>query len=344
MLYGKFIIGFFYVILSIDRRFTMVYFAYLIVATIVIVLSIKISDYVDVLDKNTKLSGAFLGGIMLSGVTSLPELFTSVSASALLRHPELCVGNVLGSDLFNLVALSVIILLNAKRFAKGRVSKSYRHVSLIVLVIYALLALNYMGLVDLGILHISITSVLIILVYFIGAKYLAIADDVETDEEMIQYQASKISNGIATESVLAKFVLTGIALIAFSIMMTVLTNEISNKLELTKYWAGAILLGVATSIPEVTATLRLFRLRNINIAVGNIIGSNLFNFLILVVADMVSLHKDVYVTPEFEVIKLMIAGVVATVMLYIMLRFKNKKTQVFCSAGIIVAYLGFLFV
>lgn len=322
----------------------MIYIAYFVVSAIVVYLSIKISDYVDILDKNTKLSGAFLGGIMLSGVTSLPELFTSVSATALLRHPELCVGNVLGSDLFNLVALSVIILLNAKRFSKGRVSRSYRHVSLIVLVMYALIALNYIGFVNLGILHISITSVLILAAYLIGAKYLAVTEDVAADEEMIQYQAAKISKGMSNENVLMKFVITSIALIGFSIMMTVLTNEISNKLELTKYWTGAILLGVATSIPEVTATLRLFKLKNINIAVGNIIGSNLFNFLILVVADMVSLTRDVYVTPEFEVIKLMAAGAVATTLLYVMLRFKSKKTQTACSLGIIAAYMGFLLI
>lgn len=322
----------------------MIYLAYFIVAAIVVVLSIKISDYVDILDKKTKLSGAFLGGIMLSGVTSLPELFTSVSATALLRHPELCVGNVLGSDLFNLVALSVIILLNAKRFNKGRVSKSYRNVTLVVVLMYFLIALNYMHLVNLGILHISITSVLILLVYLLGAKYLAVANDVEADEEMIQYQASKSLSQAPTEKVLMKFVITGIALVAFSVMMTVLTSEISDKLELTKYWAGAILLGVATSIPEVTTSLRLFKLKNINIAVGNIIGSNMFNFLILVVADMVSLHKDVYVTPGIEVIKLLVAGTIATLLFFVMLKFKNKKTQMLCPLGIIACYGAFLFI
>lgn len=322
----------------------MIYFAYVIVAAVVVYLSIKISDYVDILDKNTRLSGAFLGGIMLSGVTSLPELFTSVSATALLKHPELCVGNVLGSDLFNLVALCVIILLNQKRFAKGRISKSYRHVTLVVLILYALLALNYLGWVNLGILHISITSVLILVVYLVGAKYLSVAEDVEADEEMIQYQAAKMAKGTVTENIFARFMLTGVALVAFSILMTVLTNEISDKLELTKYWAGAILLGVATSVPEVTATLRLFKLKNINIAVGNIIGSNMFNFLILVVADMVSLTKDVYITPGFEVVKLMVAGIAATLLFYGMLRFRNKKTQIGCSLGIIASYVGFLLI
>ena len=322
----------------------MIYFAYMIVAAVVVILSIKISDYVDLLDKNTRLSGAFLGGIMLSGVTSLPELFTSVSASALLKHPELCVGNVLGSDLFNLVALSAIILLNAKRFYKGRVSKSYRHVALLALAIYVLIALNYMGFVNMGILHISITSVLILLVYLMAAKYLAVVDDVEMDEEMIQYQASKISSGESVANVLARFAVTAIALIAFSIMMTVLTSEISDKLELTKSLAGAIFLGVATSIPEVTATLRLFKLKNINIAVGNIIGSNLFNFLILVVADMVSLKRNIYITPEMEVFQLMAAGMVSTLLFYVMLKYKNKTTQVVCPLGIIASYVTFLLV
>ena len=55
----------------------MIYLEYLVVAAFVVILSIKASNYIDLLDKNTELSGAFLGGIMLSAVTSLPELFKS---------------------------------------------------------------------------------------------------------------------------------------------------------------------------------------------------------------------------------------------------------------------------
>lgn len=323
----------------------MIYLAYLVMATIVVVLSIKISDYVDGLDRNTKLSGAFLGGIMLSGVTSLPELFTSVSATMLLGHPELCVGNVLGSDLFNLVALAVIILLYSKRFTKGRISKTYRHVALIVLTMYVLLALNYANIVNFNILHINVTSVLIVIVYLLGAKYLAIADDVEADDEMIQYQAKRMASGKQRpDKILARFAVTAIALIFASILLTVLTNEISEKLELTKTLAGAILLGVATSVPELTTSLRLFKLKNYNIAVGNIVGSNLFNFLILVVADFVAVNKQIYITPGAEVMKLMLCGAIATATFYGMLKFRNKKTQIFCPAAIIAAYTAFLLI
>ena len=79
---------------------------YAVVASLVVWLSIKASKYIDMLDKTTKLSGAFLGGVLLSAVTSLPELFTSISATVLLKKPSLCIGNILGSDIFNLAILA----------------------------------------------------------------------------------------------------------------------------------------------------------------------------------------------------------------------------------------------
>ena len=50
----------------------MIYLIYLLLAVTVTLLSVKASDYVDLLDKKTSLSGAFIGGILLSAVTSLP--------------------------------------------------------------------------------------------------------------------------------------------------------------------------------------------------------------------------------------------------------------------------------
>ncbi len=77
----------------------MIYLGYLLTAAAVVILSIKASQYIDLLDKHTRLSGAFLGGVMLSAVTSFPELFTSISAVLLFERPAFSMGNILGSDL-----------------------------------------------------------------------------------------------------------------------------------------------------------------------------------------------------------------------------------------------------
>ncbi|MCI9476898.1 hypothetical protein AALA22_13700 [Anaerovoracaceae bacterium 41-7] len=321
----------------------MIYLEYLAAAVIVVVLSIKASDYIDLLDKNTKLSGAFLGGIMLSAVTSLPELFTSISATVLLERPGLCMGNILGSDLFNLGALAFFILLFSKNFAKGKVSKSYRHVTVVVLVIYILITLNFAGILQFRILHLSITSVLIALIYGLGAKYLAVADDVTSDEAVLDYH-SESSTSLSVKQIGVRFFFAAVGIIAFSIILTYLTDEISVKLNLGQGLAGAIFLGVATSLPEVTSTIALFKMKNFNIAVGNIIGSNLFNFIILVVADVLSMGSGVYATFDHQIENLLIFGGTATILFWVMLRFKKATIQTVCALGMVASYLGFLLI
>lgn len=59
---------------------------YLVDLASMILLSFFLGDLVDTLDKKTKISGAFIGGVLLAAVTSLPELFTSLSLFHLLRQ------------------------------------------------------------------------------------------------------------------------------------------------------------------------------------------------------------------------------------------------------------------
>ena len=319
----------------------MIYLEYLITAIFVTGFSIKASDYIDLLDRNTKLSGAFLGGIMLSAVTSLPELFTSISATVMLDRPGLCIGNILGSDLFNVAALSAVVLIWFKGFSKGRVSKSYRHVTILVLVIYLLIGLNFLGILNLRVLNLSITSVLIFIVYVMGAKYLAVANDVAADEDALGYQATK-STRLSVKQIGFRFFLVSIGIIVFSIIMTYLTDEISVRLGIGQGFAGALFLGVATSLPELSSTIALFRMKNYNVAVGNIVGSNLFNFIILTVADLLSMGSGVYASPDEEVVHLLVLGAAAMAFSWIMLRFKNRTTQAVCSVGVIACYVIFL--
>ncbi len=319
----------------------MIYLQYVLSAAIVVFFSIKASDYIDLLDRNTKLSGAFLGGIMLSAVTSLPELFTSISATVLLDQPGLCMGNILGSDLFNVAALSAAILFWFKGFSKGRVSKSYRHVTILVLVIYGLICLNFLGILNLRILNLSVTSVLIFVVYVLGAKYLAVASDVDADEDTLGYQATK-SSSLSVKQIGFRFFIVSIGIIVFSIVMTYQTDLIAERLGIGQGFAGALFLGVATSLPELSSTIALFKMKNYNVAVGNIVGSNLFNFIILTVADLLSMSSGVYAEPDAQVVNLLGLGAAAMAFFWILLRFRSRVTQAVCSLAILACYVAFL--
>ncbi len=72
----------------------LIYVSYLVVASLVVFCSIKCARYVDLLDSKTNISGAFIGGIILAAVTSLPELITSLSSIFIVDNPELIIGNI----------------------------------------------------------------------------------------------------------------------------------------------------------------------------------------------------------------------------------------------------------
>ena len=75
-----------------------VFLLYVLSGALLVYFSMKCADYVDLLDKKTSLSGAFIGGVILAAVTSLPEFVTSISSIYVVKNSELIIGNVLGSN------------------------------------------------------------------------------------------------------------------------------------------------------------------------------------------------------------------------------------------------------
>ena len=82
---------------------------YIICLVVVVFVSTKLAKYVDLLENRTKLSGALLGGILLAGITSLPELVTSATA-ALIGEPHMTQGNILGANLFDIAIIGALLL------------------------------------------------------------------------------------------------------------------------------------------------------------------------------------------------------------------------------------------
>lgn len=81
---------------------------FLIFAFLTVFLSIKLSYYADLLSKTSGVSKALVGGIVLAGVTSLPEFVTCFSAMVV-NNPALAIGDIIGSNLFNLFMICFLI-------------------------------------------------------------------------------------------------------------------------------------------------------------------------------------------------------------------------------------------
>lgn len=320
------------------KSFMYLYFAYAILAITVILLSIKAAQYVDLIDKKTNISGAFIGGVLLSGVTSLPELLTSLSATAWLDNPDLCLGNILGSNFFNVTVLAVLIFTYRHYYKKAPISRSHTHVLLFTIMICLLLTLNMVYPAMPKILTLDSISILILALYLIGVRIMA--GDTETPAAPA---TREIKSTLTLRQIRSRFILVSLGLIVSSIAITYVTDALASKLNLGASFAGALFLGVATSLPEVTSCISLVKMKNFNVATGNITGSNLFNFFVLFLADLFYLKGSVYIYDSSQTIHLLLLGLSASILLWFVLKYKqNSYLTIGGSLGVLTLYCAFL--
>lgn len=285
---------------------------YIALAALIVFLSIKLSDYVDILDKTTKLSGALLGGVLLAAVTSLPELFTSMTAVLGVGQPDLVLGNILGSDIFDIVVLALLIIIFIKNFTRGRIDRCHIWQFAILLALYGvaclatLLPAEIKKYIVLG-GWFNIFAVLIVVLYGIALFSLGKTEEKEECTEKIK---------ITKKQLAIRFVIAALLLVGSSIGITFISDMISDKYNIGKTVAGALLLGVMTSLPEVVSTFNLFLKKNVNAGTGNIVGSCVFNYLIIAICELLSFNGSVFqhTTASFN---LLVFGIMSTAAVFI---------------------------
>lgn len=315
----------------------MIYIQYLILAGLVVFLSIFLSKYVDALDKKTNLSGAFIGGVLLAAVTSLPEFITSLTAIFALNQPNLVQGNVFGSNIFNLTILGGCILLFPKKFKNSYIAKSHILTSIFTIVIFliCLLGMKYNYSLNLGFLNVSYASIIIIILYVIN---LSKSNDDSQNNNSVSDNDDSIN--LTVKQIIFRFIICSILLLLFSVLLTKVTDKLNSQLGLGATVGGAIFLGIATSLPELTSSFNLVRLGNFNASFGNVIGSNIFNFTILAIGDIFYSKGNIF-SPDKQSNNLIIWGIISTIIVISTLYTKkSEKTSMFLGLLIIISYIA----
>ncbi len=299
----------------------MIYFIYFVISFLVVWFSLKCAKYVDLIDKKTDLSGAFIGGIILAAVTSLPELITSFSSIVIVDNAELVLGNILGSNIFNLSVLGLGIVFSYKKFISSKISSSHMKTIPITIIIYILI-ITSLFIISASIFSVNISSIIILILYILSIKFLSNNDLNTSENDDIIEDTSKLT----IKQIITRFIIMAISLIIASIFITYTTDIIATKLNMGSTLAGALFLGIATSLPELSSSIALIKMGNFNATIGNIIGSNMFNFLILFISDILYSKGSIYIKTK-EVSSLVIFGLISSIFIGITLFLKSKKIE-----------------
>ena len=292
---------------------------YAVLASLVVFLSIKLSDYVDLLDKKTKVSGALLGGILLAGVTSLPELFTSLTGTLIVGDNKLVLGNIMGSDFFDIMIFGVVYFLFFKKFTQGKVGKQHYLTCLftglmLIAVTVAAFIFDKNGWL-LG--WFNPMSLVIIAIYVISVIFTPKTEEKDDKEEA--------NTKLSVKQIWILLAICSVILIAASIFVTIVTEKIVQGYNIGHTFGGSLFLGVATSLPEVTATISLCKKKNFDAAYGDILGSCVFNIIILGIADALSFKAGPLYTINSSSLMLVIGTVICLLLIFVSILFIRSK-------------------
>lgn len=303
---------------------------FLFLAGLTVFLSFKLSYYADLLNKTTNISGVFIGGILLAGITSLPEFVTCLS-SIFLNNPYLAIGDILGSNFFNIAMMCLFDILFIKTMFYNYTKNKYYIIYLLLIINYFIMYLFMGGIFNLELFNIGIPSFIIIISYII---YLKKAQEKDSKKEIIKTK----------EHVLLKFLIVGILMIIVSIFLTLIVNLIADKnSNVASSFIGAILLGITTSMPEVITFIALIKMKSFDLALSDIIGSNLFNLLILAIGDIFLKNKEIYYFVDKESMFLLVFGFILTILSFYQNNRKVVKNKLIYIVPSLIGVLLYIY-
>lgn len=233
----------------------------------------------------TGLARSWIGLVLLATATSLPELFTGVSAVTFADAPNIAVGDALGSCIFNLLMLVLLDELDRSATVYSKIEQGHILTAgfgvIMIGTVGIIILLNHTGL-DLRVLHISIYTPFLIILYFIAMRAAYDYDRREHPAKMIM----DAEPGISLKSAVGHYVGAAAVVVAAGIWLPFIGLEIAQTMGWQTTFVGTLLVAAATSVPEMVVTISALRLGVVDMAIGNLLGSNLFDVLILAIDDI----------------------------------------------------------
>ena len=261
----------------------MIWFQFLLAAIFLVFFSYKLCASGKRISDNTNLSESVIGIIFLAVATSFPEVATAVSSIHFFDKTALAFGDIIGSVIFNFMIIAAVDYL----YGKGRVllnvsasNKSSSYLVFVILVVY-LVSGFLRGFFDIfSFAGIGIEGILILFLYFFYVKnFCKDGDGPEKNKQVPQIkQLDKVFMWLKFAALLG-------AVIVLGIILSWISSKIVETTTISETFFGCFFLGIATSLPEIIVSLSAMRIGAYQMAIGNILGSNIFDLAILPVLD-----------------------------------------------------------
>lgn len=269
-----------------------IWFQFILCAALIGIAGYALALHGDTISQRTGLSGSWIGMALLATVTSLPELATGITSVTIANAPNLALGDALGSCVVNLVFLVVIDFFIRKepvwrRASQGHVLAAAFGVVMLGFVLVSLLIgqVQHPGesvTASAAQLGFSLTTPVLLALYLVAMRTVFAYERDNPAPDPVTFDAELP----ALRTAVIRFALAACLVAGAGIWLPFVATDLAHAMGWNKSFVGSLFVASATSLPELAVTLSALRIGAIDMAIANLLGSNLFNVVIIAVDDL----------------------------------------------------------
>lgn len=285
--------------------------------------------------KGLHIPAIVIGLTVVAFGTSAPELAVSISA-AMKGSNDIAIGNVVGSNMFNLlmvVGFSAVI--KPLTIQKSMIKKEYP-LSVLAALLLGILSMD-MVLGNAKEMSIGRMDGIILLVCFAGFMYLTIKEAFKGREELKREHEDEVQNMSYSMGKSVMISLLGLGGIIIGGNLSVDgAKEIARAFGLSEALIGLTIVAIGTSLPELVTSIVAAKKGESDIAMGNVVGSNIFNIFLILGTSAAILPMKVSSTYIYDISIL----IVISILIFIPMA-KNKKVGRTMGVTMILTYVAY---
>lgn len=267
-------------------------------SAVIVVAGTRLARYGDVLGEKSGLGRSWVGLVLLAATTTLPELFTGLGATAFADLPDIAVGGVFGSCMFNLLILSVMDAVQPEPLS-ARAHQGHTFSAGFGLLMVGVAGLGLAsGAAMPAVGWVGPYTFVIIALYLVAMRMIFVHEQRRLAREAREVAEQLRYADMPLRTALLRYGAAAAVVITAALWLPEIGARIADETGLGDAFVGSLFVAVTTSLPEIVVAISAVRLGAVDLGVGNILGANLFNLLILAIDDVVYTSRPLMETAD----------------------------------------------
>jgi len=319
-----------------------VWIQFLLCAALIFFAGHKLSLYGEIIAERTGLAKSWVGIVLLGVITSLCELVTSVSAVTLHDLPDMAVSGTIGSCLFNLMVIALLDVYSKKPVShvvdQGQILSAGFGIVLMGLGVIDIVYGKYLPVLTF-LNNSDPLSLVYPLLYILAMKLIFSYESAREAASIVKLAEGAPEHKRSMVAILMPFTFYAALIVGASCYLPELAEQIGTATGWGQSFIGSSFIAITTSLPEVAVSMSAARRGSFDLAVGNLLGSNLFNVVILAVTDFCYAKAPLLRTiSELNALPA-VASIIATAIVVIGLMYRSEKKVLLLAGDAIGIFL-----